>query len=491
MFGKWGVLVFATLAVGAVLSSSAGASPQGTSRGIDLSSRAGVAQYLTSLGVDARGIVVQRGAHNYAGPNCPGRGWTCTTATRVLQIAANGPGNGDDGDDGDDGDNGDNRFQCTASTGPGGSASPPNGCTIVQVSTGGDNRARCVEGSGDASVSQSCVIFQTSTTGDNHLQVQQQVDAKGGATQAATQYAGVDQINGSGSNEARIRQDLEQSTRDTDATGTQTQNGHQGVSVNQLSGTGDNTARVHQSLALKAKATGATVSQNQNTGGSGLNTSTGITQDSTSGQNKAHLNQSNELDGTVSRTSNGSQTQGSPSGGLGGFFSQNSTGLSTVKLKQREHQDLNIGGGDNRENGRDDHGKKKPPPPPGVVTQTQYGPMWADPSQGSNPGDRYDISQSSSQHASNPTFQDDRAYGQCETSGNCTIDQRIQQQGQGHTNSCSGPSCNIGLTVTLSDGETSTSTCEGSDSDFSCPRPPPPPPPPVPPISGCGVDCIK
>ena len=30
------------------------------------------------------GFVVQRGRSNYAGPNCPGRNWTCTTARQVI-----------------------------------------------------------------------------------------------------------------------------------------------------------------------------------------------------------------------------------------------------------------------------------------------------------------------------------------------------------------------------------------------------------------------
>lgn len=466
----------------AVLISGAGAGTHRVAIPGSTSSKAEITTYLVSVGVNPSGFVVQRGAHNYAGPKCPGRGWTCTTATRVLQIAAGSQKNGDDGDGHG------NTFQCTSSTG--GSSTAPTDCTIVQVSTGGDNNARCVERSGDASVSQSCVIFQTNSTGDNHLTVQQQVNARGGATQNATQYAGVEQVNGTGSNDAQINQDLAQSTKDTDATGTQTQDGHQGVSVSQQSDTGDNTAHVDQSLALDATATGATVSQNQNTdSSSGPNTNAGITQNSNTGRNRAHLNQSNDLDGTVARTSNGSQTQGFPGGGLNGFFSQNSTGLSTVKVNQREHQDLTINGGDNRDNGRDGHGKKTPPP--GVVTQTQWGPMWSDPNQGSNPADLFDINQSSNQHASNGALQDDRAYGQCDTSGNCTVDQRIGQNGKSQQNSCSGPSCNIGLIVTTNSDGTNTSTCTGSRnsdnvSENTCPSPPPPPPPPN---NGCRLSC--
>src|SRR6185312_4726345 len=98
VFGKWGLFVLAALASAAVLTSSAGAVTQG-SAGPNLSTRAGVVQYLASHGIDARGIVVQRGSRNYAGPNCPGKGWTCTTATRVLQSGTT------------------NQYTCTASTG--------------------------------------------------------------------------------------------------------------------------------------------------------------------------------------------------------------------------------------------------------------------------------------------------------------------------------------------------------------------------------------
>lgn len=440
-----GVLALGVVLGAAGLISGAGASTQRVAIPVSGSSKAVITKYLVSVGLDARGIVVQRGAHNYAGPNCPGRGWTCTTAKRVLQIAAKGS---------------DNQFECTASTGPGSSSSPPNDCTIVQVSTGGNNRARCVERSGDASVAQSCRIKQSNTTGDNRLDISQRVDAKDGATQAASQYAGSVQENGSGSNDAQINQDLKQSTKDTDASGAQTQNDHQQVSVTQWSETGDNSAHVDQSLALKAEASRRTsISQSQNTDGD-LNTSAAINQNSTSGRNDVRLNQSNDYDAHVGKADSADQQQGSPGGGLAVFLNQSSTGLSTIHAKQREHQDLHA-----------EH--------VGSLTQTQYGPMWADPSQYSNPGNRYDIDQSSHQHASNPTFQDDRAFGQCETSGNCTIDQRIQQQGQNNTNSCSGTSCDIGLTVTTNSDGTSTSTCTGSvESEVSCTTPPPPPPPP-------------
>lgn len=491
------------LAVAAIVSTTAGARTQpAVMPAINMSSKAGVAKFLTSHGIDLKGIVIQRGAHNYAGPSCPGVGWTCTTAKHVVQVSFRGN---------------DSEFQCTPSTG--GSSTSPDTCTIVQVSSGGRNDARCTERTRAASASQSCVIYQTNTTGDNHLEIKQEADANGGAAQDATQYAGTIQQNGSGENDAEIQQDTEQSTKDTDATGLQTQNGHQGVSVTQSSDSGDNSAHVHQSLAQDAKALGLNVSQNQNTNASGPNTNAGITQNSNTGRNDARLNQSNDLNGTVAKTSNGSQTQGSPSGGINGFFSQNSGGVSTVRGNQHEQQNLNIdGGGNGHENdghengsrqnglmiradsrdknggkddkgGKDDHGKKPPPPPPppprGVVTQTQYGPLDFDPNQGSNLNDTYDLNQFSEQHASKPTLQDDKAFAECFTTGHCAANQRISQQGQNFSNSCSGTSCNIGTRATNGDG----STCGGPNTEGGCDVsfPPPPPPPPV--QGGCEFGC--
>ena len=44
--------------------------------------------YLRSIGLDPRTVVIQTGKRNYAGPRCPGKRWTCTTATRVLQAGS-------------------------------------------------------------------------------------------------------------------------------------------------------------------------------------------------------------------------------------------------------------------------------------------------------------------------------------------------------------------------------------------------------------------
>ena len=53
----------------------------------NLATRAAVIRYVRSRGIDPTGLVIQRGARNYAGPNCPGKSWNCTRATKVVQIA--------------------------------------------------------------------------------------------------------------------------------------------------------------------------------------------------------------------------------------------------------------------------------------------------------------------------------------------------------------------------------------------------------------------
>src|SRR5213592_2654559 len=69
-----------------------------------------------AVGVDPATAVRQVGLLNYAGPNCPGIGWNCTTATNVVQVASAG---------------GQNRFECD----PAGLLTDEgtNTCVIVQT----------------------------------------------------------------------------------------------------------------------------------------------------------------------------------------------------------------------------------------------------------------------------------------------------------------------------------------------------------------------
>src|SRR5436309_12464209 len=96
---------------------------------------AGVNAYLRAIGVDPRGVVIQRGLRNYAGPSCPGAGWACaSTAHAVVQIGRAG---------------GMNRFLCARTH-----------CAVVQASfAASPNKGICIKTTG---LTQSCTIVQTS-----------------------------------------------------------------------------------------------------------------------------------------------------------------------------------------------------------------------------------------------------------------------------------------------------------------------------------------
>jgi hypothetical protein len=422
VFGKWGLFVLAALASAAVLTSSAGAVNQG-SAGPNLSTRAGVVQYLASHGIDARGIVVQRGSHNYAGPNCPGKGWTCTKATRVLQAGIT------------------NQFTCTASTG--GTVNPPNECVIVQSSSGATNNATCLEKIGDPTDTQSCKIYQVNTTGANNAFVQQSIAAAASSlgAQVATQNTEIAQSATSGSNNVQVNQDLKESQSAVlgkSASINQSQDGHQTTAVSQHSDTGNNTAKVLQSLTLKESATGGvSITQNQDTNGNSPNTSAAIYQNSdedntdpptSTGLNNAYVAQTNDLNASGAKTGVLTQNQGNSSSGLFNHTDQRSTGVSTTQVNQSEHQSL----------GASQYGS---------LFQTQIGPLWNDPNQASNTGDTFTVSQSSDQNAALHADQTDDEQASCQTSGinGCHLTQKASNDHQSVTNSCNSSSCDIGV----------------------------------------------
>jgi hypothetical protein len=227
-------------------------------RTADVSTRAGAVRLLRELGLNPRGFVIQRGARNYAGPRCPGKGWACTKATRVLQTG------------------GTNQFVCTPSASTG-----PYTCTVVQP-TGG--RATCVEHttvSPGTPFTQDCSIMQGPTlTGDNRATVDQSArqsnQSQSSCVQDVTQTAEITQTNtGTGSNWVSIGQSIIQSCIAKDGSGsvTQHQEGHQyitGVGTNSLTqdtslGSGSNTANVNQVQAQNELAGKITATQSQNT----------------------------------------------------------------------------------------------------------------------------------------------------------------------------------------------------------------------------------
>jgi hypothetical protein len=327
---------------------------------------------------------------------------------------------------------------------------------------------------GDPTGPQDCEIYQLNTTGLNNAFIQQQVQATSGSTQAATQGATIAQWNGSGSNTAQVNQDLKESTSaTTGSTGTitQTQDGHQTASVSQHSDTGNNGAQVNQSLQLKASATGGTsITQNQDTDPSlGPNTRAAIYQNAdenvsaptSTGTNNAFVFQTNDLNASGSKTTNLSQQQGDPSTGIQSHVVQASTGVSTTQENQHEHQTVLSSQVTN---------------PP---SQVQYGPMWLGSPQGDNPADTFVLSQSSDQNSqpASPN-QLDELFLNCDVigGGTCMGTQRVSNDSQHGTNTCSDSSCNLSLTASSSPGEGGgVFTCSGDCSNGGEAPPPPPP----------------
>ena len=221
------------------LTSSAGGAAQVSAAPARLSTQAAAAKYLSSLGIDPAGVVVQRGSKNYAGPKCPGSGWTCTKATRVLQISAR---------------TGANSFSCTpASSG----TNPPNKCVIVQTSTTGNNTAAC-KLSNTVSATQECDVTQTSVSGTNRLELKEELTLSG-ATTSGTQLATVDQNNGSGANIVLLTQRSAESISSNDASiGSWTQSASQSFHIDQQAETGSNSAEVSQTVAQTQTARRAT-----------------------------------------------------------------------------------------------------------------------------------------------------------------------------------------------------------------------------------------
>jgi hypothetical protein len=221
------------------LNSAAGAAQERTAIPARLSTRAAVVDYLRSLGINPAGVVIQRGKKNYAGPNCPGGDWNCTTAQQVVQIAA-APGV--------------NAFSCTpAGTG----TSPPNTCVIVQSATTANNVAAC-KISGDVSgVTQSCTVTQTNVSGTNRLELKEELVLTG-ATTSGTQVATVEQDNGSGSNIVALTQRSAESVSSNNTSVSWSQSAAQSFSIDQEAETGANTVNASQSVAQSQTALSAT-----------------------------------------------------------------------------------------------------------------------------------------------------------------------------------------------------------------------------------------
>jgi hypothetical protein len=302
-----------------VLTSAASASPRGVAA-THVRTLAAAQSYLASLGIDARTVVIQRGARNYAGPKCPGAGWTCTTAKRVLQ------------------DGGDNKVDCTPGTGS--VVGDTQSCTIVQ--TGSQNSARCSERSSSDAAVQDCNITQSGVR--NEATVEQAVEANGGPAQSADKTIEVTQTAAAGgNNDLNVRQHVHQHT---EATGGQSQDVHQELTSSQVgAGTGNNSAQVKQDQN-QDEHNGVSQAQNTNSGGatpcstfpaSNPNQCANISQTTDAGNNQNRLDQSIDEDAESNVATD--QVQGSFSGGINGHVELRAgTGASHNDAKQRKSQ---------------------------------------------------------------------------------------------------------------------------------------------------------
>ena len=456
-------------------SNSAAARRLALLRTADLSTRAGAWRYLRAIGLEPRQVVIQRGARNYAGPKCPGKLWTCSTARHVLQIGRA------------------NIYFCA----PRQSGTAPNDCVIVQS---GGGTAACTETGSANGATQKCSITQTNTaTGANNnaivVQILTQTGGQSG-TQVATQNASIVQSNTrGGSNIVGVTQnvvqllgrgaaalnddpnDADDFTPATSLPITQKQDAYQRLSVMQTTSNstglaGNNTSGVLQTQLQRARADRSPqITQLQNTidavgtewcpvlnanvtiDDPFANQCNTIQQSSSSnpgGKNTSLVRQDYRQFQAASNccaTLEGHQAQGSltdPShGGLDHRFTQASSGLSTQTSNQVERQvqrrsSIGAAGIDAEQHG---------PTRKGTGTQT------------GNAGDTATQTQSSVQ-LSTPTADVDATNlisDRCTSAGNCTGTQTVNSNGDVTTNTQSGSTITIAITCTPGESCTPTS----------------------------------
>jgi len=348
----------------------------------------------------AAAIVRQVGLRNYAGSNCPGAGWNCTTSTRVLQIAAA---------------DGQNRADCSVAPVIVGAS---QSCTISQIG-GSSNTARCTMRSSMPGASQLCDITQTG--GSNKAFVDQSIDQKDGSEQAGTQKAivkqGTDTVGSTGGNELHLNQDVQQQSKTGDL---QSQNAGQSAIVLQFAaGSGENSAHIDQSQnqkvwgGLNQAQNGAdqTAFQADCTNGnfpSGANACVNVSQVAVDGKNDNHLHQSIDEDANGSDSSTAIQRQGAFNSGLFGKVHQfTATAKSENHAKQSKSLKMKGGG-----------------------SQTQIDPVrcCGTASQEGGDGNKEDIDQSSSLSASQDNaFQSTELQGDSRSvPGTCNISQKAK-----------------------------------------------------------------
>jgi hypothetical protein len=417
---------------------------------IDVSTRAAAVHYLRSIKVNPRGLVIQRGARNYAGPKCPGKGWTCTSTEHpVVQVAAAG---------------GKNTFECSSGH-----------CAVVQAAdaTAAANTAKCVRTTG---ITQSCSINQVSSSVDNVAIVYMNATKLTGLTQDASQVANIiQQATGGQSvhngNRACVTQFMRVDTATTAPRGmpvVATLDGHQTLTLNQDSYYGNNKATesangssggscapfvdpfgvTHQNISqlqtIKQTATGsARIEQDENTHDQGANLSLDIEQNQNGGglgpnnTNDAVFYQDNKLT-AIANTPVGrvDQTQSTSNGGLLAKVNQFANGLSNADAHQTETQCEDAATG-----GLTACATASPDTLPFPLTQVQHGPVRKAPGdsrQTGNSGDTITVTQNSQQDSDAGSTQTNVLQGGFHTDGTGSVTQNTDVNGATGSNTQSG-----------------------------------------------------
>jgi hypothetical protein len=224
----------AAFAASIALLGTAGTGAAATSGTIDLSSLAAIDSYLASKGYDPSTFVHQVGMQNYAGPasGCPGIGWNCTTAARVVQLAFPGGQNVSDCD---------------------------SGPAVVVQSQAAWNDYSC-------SQSESESVDVTQSGDSNRLRVKQIIDERSSnpdTTQTAIEQVGVSQT-GTKRNDVDVLQIVRQTIGTSAEKDPANQVANQEATITQhVSGAGSNFSKIHQGQDQNISGTG-TGSQSQN-----------------------------------------------------------------------------------------------------------------------------------------------------------------------------------------------------------------------------------
>jgi hypothetical protein len=437
LLGLATAMVAVAVLVGSV---GAGAARTPAKPALKLSTNAKVRDYLRSLGISPRGVVIQRSARNYAGPNCPGKRWRCTSTKHVVvQVAATG---------------GKNMYSCTGSN-----------CAVIQVAAAptATNTAKCIKTTGLAGT---CTINQSSTSANNVAIVLQVAAKMSGLTQSATYSAQITQrTTGAGAfNKACVLQLVNIDASTVARRGTPVSvnlAAHQTANITQDSATGDNTVQaattsttgacaaagspLKQTQILTSTASGGgPITQNQNSVDTGPNIALDIKQNQSTGffgtatgKNVAKSDQTNTLS-AIANTPVGpvNQTQSAANGGILARVNQDSRDISTANATQTETQCE-----DAHTTAESTCHTANPDPPGYSLTQTQFGPMrkdLGDSSQTGNNGDSFTVIQNSQQDNDTQSGQTNVISGGFHTDGTGTVSQTATVNGQTSTNNQGG-----------------------------------------------------